>query len=101
MSIFPMESSEEFQFSDQGYQCLKYLDDAGLLRRYAYAGLTTDLNNSLYACLPKTADFVFKVCSSMPCAEPLPQGDIVLSSYIMSGEISYDPKVINLWLWSK
>ncbi|MFH0928736.1 MAG: hypothetical protein V1818_00060 [Candidatus Aenigmatarchaeota archaeon] len=101
ISIFPLEQEGEFQFSYHGYDCLKYLDDAGVLRRYAYNGMNAELNSSLYNCLPRTAGYAFKICSSSPCIETLPEKDVVLSSYLVSGETTYDPRIINLWVWSK
>ncbi|MBN2202624.1 MAG: hypothetical protein JW700_00335 [Candidatus Aenigmarchaeota archaeon] len=101
ISIFPIEQSSEFVFSDHGYNCLKQLDASGDLRYYAYNSMNSELNTSLYECLPKTSNYTFKVCSSSPCTENLPDGNIVLSSYVMRGYLTYEPRIINLWVWLK
>jgi hypothetical protein len=102
MSIYPIEGSSDFHFSDEGYNCLRYLDESGLLRSYAYNGMTDELNNSLYDCLPKITGYAFSVCMTTSCTTSLPSGkSVFLSSYLVSGENSYSPRIINLWLWLK
>ena len=102
MSVYPAEEKTDFYFSDEGYNCLRYLDESGLLRSYVYGGLTDELNNSLRNCLPPIAGYMFKVCSTYPCMETLPSDrSVFLSSYLISGEKVYEPRVINVWLWLK
>lgn len=100
MSIYPIGGSTEIQFSETGHDCLKYLDDSGLLRNYVYAGMTDQLNNSLGLCLPQIAGYTFKICSTLPCTETVPADrSVFLSSYLLSGEKKYDARIINLWVW--
>lgn len=106
MSIYPIEEPREFYFSDQGYNCLKYLDQKGLLRYYIYNDLIDDLNNSLKDCLPPISDYTFKICSTPSCTTTISSNkSIFLSSYLIAGEnkvtTNYDPRLINLWIWSK
>jgi len=102
MSIYPISERNDYYFSDDGYKCLRYLDEGGLLRNYVYSGMTDELNNSLRACLPQTAGYDFKVCQTASCTTSLPQDrSVFLSSYLLSGEKSYDPRIINIWLWLK
>jgi len=109
MSIYPIEETREFYFSDQGYDCLKYLDQKGLLRYYIYNDLVDDLDDSLRSCLPLIADYKFQICSTLPCISPGegPKGVRIIkrSSYLIAGEnkatTNYDPKLINLWIWLK
>jgi hypothetical protein len=102
INIYPIQESQEFYFSDQSYDCLKYLDQGGLLRNNVYNNMIDDLNNSLRSCLPGIADYTFQICSSLPCTTTLPTDkSTFLTSYLMSGSSEYDPRIINLWVWMK
>lgn len=102
MSIYPISQGEELHLSENGYNCLKYLDDGGQLRNYVYNALTTDLNTSLKDCLPQATGYTFKICATMDCSDTVPTDrSVFLSSYILSGQKNYDPKIINLWVWMK
>jgi hypothetical protein len=106
ISIYPIEERQEFYFSDEAYDCLKYLDNEGLLRYYIYNNLVDDLNNTLRSCLPGISDYTFQICSSLPCTTTLPSDkSTFLSSYLIAGEnkatINYDPRIINVWVWLK
>jgi hypothetical protein len=106
MSIYPIEEREEFYFSDEGYDCLNYLDQKGLLRYYVYNNMLDDLNNSLRSCLLGISDYTFQICSSLPCTATIPTDrSTFLSSYLIAGEnkneTNYDPRMINLWMWLK
>ena len=104
MSIYPIEETKEFYFSDQGYNCLKYLDQKGLLRYYVYHDLNDKLNNGLRACLPPISDYTFKICSTPSCISNSIPSDksTFLSSYLIAGNSSnYDRRLINLWIWLK
>ena len=100
MTIYPMNEGNDFYFSENGYNCLKYLDDSGQLRNYVYNGLTTDMNTSLRECLPQVTGYTFKICATADCSETLPTDrSVFLSSYLLSGQKNYDPRIINLWVW--
>ena len=102
MSIFPVQERTEFYFSDDGYSCLRYLDDSGLLRNYVYNGLMGELNSTLAACLPQITGYTFKICQAAPCIDTLPSDrSVFLSSYVLSGDKTYDKRIVNLWLWLK
>ncbi len=103
MSIYPIEKTREFYFSDQGYNCLKYLDQKGLLRYYVYNDLVGDLNNDLRDCLPSISDYTFKICSTSSCITSIPPDkSTFLSSYLIAGNTTnYDHRLINLWIWLK
>jgi len=99
--IFPAQQSSEISFSDIGHSCLKQLDQEGLLRYYAINNMDIELNNSLKSCLPQISDFKFKICSTSDCIDTsIPYAKAVyLSSYIISGENTYNKKIINVWIW--
>jgi len=102
MSIYPVEERTSFYFSDDGYSCLRYLDDSGLLRNYVYNDMIVELNNSLRNCLPQIASYTFKICRTTSCITTLPSDrSIFLSSYLLSGDNAYDKRIINVWLWLK
>ena len=87
--------------SSIGFNCLKDLDNKGLLRSYAANNLITDFNSSLQQCLT-AFNYEFKICSSTVCNTTLPANkDVFLSSYFVSGYTTYQPTLINLWVWSK
>ena len=101
--IFPMQQKAETSFSEDGYACLKYLDQEGLLRYYVLNSMNTELESSLKSCLPPVSDFKFKICNTADCRDvTVPYTKTVyLSSYLISGENTYNRKIINLWVWSK
>jgi hypothetical protein len=106
MSIYPVEDRQEFYFSDEGYDCLRYLDQEGMLRYYVYNSMVDELNNTLRSCLPGISDYTFEICSSLSCTATLPADkSTFLSSYLIAGEnkdtTNYDPRIINLWMWLK
>ena len=97
----PSSSTTNLQLSSLGFNCMKELDNKGLLRYYAVNNLTTDLNNSLQPCL-SAFNYDFNICSSTTCSSALPANkDIYLSSYFIAGENSFQPRLINLWIWLK
>ena len=65
--------------------------------------MSTELNGSLKDCLPPTADFKFKVCSTVNCVDTTVPYDkaVYLSSYLIAGENTYNKRLINIWIWSK
>ena len=100
MSIYPISEGRDFYFSDEGYNCLMFLDDSGLLRNYVYNDMANELNSRLRNCLPQIIDYDFKICQTQPCTTPLPDNtSVFLSSYLLSGEKTYSPRIINLWMW--
>jgi hypothetical protein len=106
INIYPIQDSREFYFSDQGHACLEYMDQQGLLRHYVYNSMVDELNSTLRSCLPGISDYAFQICSSLPCTASLPANKTTfLSSYLIAGEnkaaTSYDPRIINVWMWLK
>jgi hypothetical protein len=102
MSIYPLNESRDFYFSDEGYNCLIYLDETGLLRNYVYNDMADEMNSSLSACLPQVVGYDFKICSATECTTTLPTDkSVFLSSYMLSGGNNYDPRIVNLWIWLK
>ena len=91
----------EINLLDKADACLKYLDNKGELRYYAFNGVTT-LETKVKDCLPGITDFDLKVCYTEQCNGDLPENKtVVLSSYIISGYDTVNPALINLWVWSK
>jgi len=101
--ILPTQQQREISFSESGYSCLNYLDQKGLLRNYVVNDMITELNNSFKNCLPSLTDFKFKICSTSNCIDTtIPYNKTVyLSSYLITGENTYNKKLINLWVWLK
>jgi len=101
--ITPTQQRADTSFSEAGYSCLRQLDQEGLLRFYAVNSMDAELDNSLKSCLPPVSDFKFKICSSADCIDAtIPYTKTVyLSSYLISGENTYNRKLINLCIWSK
>jgi len=101
--IYPVREREEIQLTSIGRNCLKSLDQEGILKYYVSNDMSSSLNNSLRGCLPQITDFTFKVCDSVNCnADFIPENKaIFVSSYIVSGYEGYEAKLVNLWLWLK
>ena len=83
-------------FSEMGYNCLKDLDNKGLLSHYASNDMEQDLKNDLEICLP--LDLTVRICRTTDCMTDLPEKEIYTSSYLLSEDV---PILINLWMWIK
>ncbi len=100
--IFAGEEIREPQISATGYECLKNLEDQGLLRYYAVNNLEDSLNTSLKTCIPPLLNYTAKICATSQCSAVLPVNrTIFLSSYLIAGYDSFNPKLVNLWVWLK
>ena len=100
--IFPEKPTIEPQISDTGYGCLKYLDERGVLRYYAVNNLETSLISDLKGCIPTLLNYTARICITSTCNTLLPTNKTVsLSSYLIAGEGSISPTLINLWVWLK
>lgn len=101
--IFTGQQQKKQGLSEVSYFCLNYLDQNNSLRHYAMNNMLTELNSSLRSCLPATADFRFKVCTSSDCRDStVPYNKTVyLSSYLVAGENTFNREIINLWVWLK
>jgi len=99
--IFSPQPKPEPQISNIGYNCLKYLDDKGVLRYYAVNNLESNLKNDLKNCLFPMFNYIAKICKTASCSIQTPQNKTVfLSSYLIAGDETISPTLINLWIWS-
>jgi hypothetical protein len=84
-------------FSLQAYQSLKGLDDQGILRPYAAAGDWGYLNSQV---MIYGRNHTIEICSPSGCQGGKPEGQNVWAgSYIISGDQSYQPMQVKLYLW--
>ncbi|OGI11726.1 hypothetical protein A3K64_00335 [Candidatus Micrarchaeota archaeon RBG_16_36_9] len=99
--LFVQNKPYEPQIADLGYNCLKNMDDDGTLRYYAENNLESNIISDLRYCIPPLFDYKVKVCTTSHCISEL-QTDktIFLSSYIIAGSDSFNPRLVNLWIWS-
>jgi len=99
--LFPGKPKVEPQIPDTGYNCLKHLDYKGVLRYYAVNNLESDLISDIRGCLPPILNCTARICATPSCNTELPENrTIFLSSYLIAGEESVEPTLINLWVWS-
>lgn len=84
-----------------GYNCLKSLDISGSLKYYAVNGLEDELTGDLKKCLPPLLKFNVKICDDPECTTAIQNTTVVSANYIISGYEKYNPKVIELWMWSE
>ena len=99
--LFPQKTKTEPQLSETAYDCLRYLDNKGVLRYYAVNNRQEDLVSDLRGCLPPLYSYTVKICTTSSCGTTLPDDKtIFLSSYLIAGENSFNPTLINLWVWS-
>jgi len=102
LNIYTNPPRTETKLSELGYNCLSSIDNKGFLRYYALNALYSDLNNKLRDCLPFLIDFKFRICSTSDCSIQLPESkSVFLSSYFIAGNDSFNPTLINLWIWFK
>ena len=100
--LFTQRETHKTQISDVGYNCLKNLDNNGTLRYYSENNLEADLISDLRSCIPPLFNYSVKICTSSNCILQLPSSkEIFLSSYLIAGESSFEPTLINLWVWSE
>jgi hypothetical protein len=95
--LFAGKETSEPQLSATGYECLKNLDDQGLLGYYAANDLEDSLNASLKTCVPPLLNYTTKICATSTCNTLLPENrTIFLSSYLTAGYNSFNPRLVNL-----
>lgn len=101
--LYPVGETTEAQLTDVGYDCLRNLDQAEVLKYYVANDMTSSLNSSLRGCLPGIIEFSFKACDSVNCnPDYIPTNrEVFVSGYLVSGYESYDARLVNVWLWLK
>jgi hypothetical protein len=100
--MFTNKEITEPQMSATGYECLKNLDNQGLLRYYAANGLEDSLNADLKTCIPPLLNYTTKICATSTCNTVLPINKTVfLSTYLIAGDNSFNPRLVDLWVWLK
>lgn len=99
--VFTPQPKSEPQISNIGYECLNYLDNKGVLRYYAVNNLESDLKSDLKTCLFPMFNYTARVCTTAYCSVQIPENKTVyLSSYLIAGDDTMKPTLINLWIWS-
>jgi hypothetical protein len=100
--LFTNKEITEPQLSATGYECLKNLDNQGMLRYYAANGLEDRLNADLKTCIPSLLNYTTKICATSTCNTVLPINKTVfLSTYLIAGDNSFNPRLVDLWVWLK
>ena len=100
--LFPEKTVIKPKISDTGYNCLKYLDNKGILRQYAVNNMEANLISDLRSCIPPSLDYKAKICLTSSCISQTPvDKEVFLSSYLIAGEDSFKQALINLWVWTK
>jgi hypothetical protein len=98
--LFIQKNVYEPQIADVGYNCLKNLDNNGTLRYYTENKLESNLISDIRSCIPPLFNYTVKICTTSVCISQLPSGKtIFLSSYIIAGDNSFNPTLVNLWIW--
>lgn len=89
----PVENLDE-----TAYDLLNSLDDRGLLRGYAVSHDFDSLNNSIsfyrYNHLVEICDYEENCYGHIPNAS-----NIWVGTYVISGEYTYSPHIVRLYLW--
>ena len=94
-SYISRPSQEDFAL--QAYSSLKGLDEQGILRPYAAAGDWGYLNSQvrIYG-----KNHTIEICGTSGCTGGKPEGaNVWAGSYIISGDKSYQPLQVKLYLW--
>lgn len=98
--LFVQNKPQESQISDIGYNCLKQMDNEGTLRYYAENNLEDNIVSDLRSCIPPLFNYTVKICTSSKCITQLPYDkSTFLSSYLIAGDNSFQPTLVNLWTW--
>lgn len=87
----------------QGFHALRYMDDTGLLRKYANDDNESLVENDLKALMPSTVNFEAQICGSSCSDANVPDDkDVVSIDYYISGyRTEYMEKRVKLWIWKK
>ena len=100
--LFPYRSNDVDGTSDITYLCLKDMDNSGYLRHYASNNMEAELNQELGSCIPSSLNFTARICTTSDCSTQLPSGkNVYLSSYVIAGDNSLMPALIDIWVWSE
>lgn len=85
--------------SDRGYNCLKYLDESGLLRGNAMDDNYTNMENNLQDCMAGL-NYTVQICRSTCTAASIPENQtIIVSNYFIAGDVDSDPLKVKLSMW--
>ncbi|MBL7206115.1 MAG: hypothetical protein ISS36_00780 [Candidatus Aenigmarchaeota archaeon] len=79
----------------QPYLILKGLDEQGILRAYAVADDYSGLNSQIDTAYNHSVE----ICSTGCVGEKSEADNVFVGRYFVSGENSYDPKEVRLYLW--
>ena len=91
-------SFESVSMADFAYNCLKDLDNKGILRYYALDN-NTQIRSYITSCLPRTLNFSIGFCNG--CAAANVNKSVVSIKYIVAGEGStFQPTSVNMLVWS-
>lgn len=85
--------------SERGYNCLKYVDDSGILRGNATSDNYTNIETGLQDCLAGlnyTVQICRYVCTSASIEENV---TVVVSDYFIAGDVEPDPLYVKLSMW--
>lgn len=84
---------------ERGHDCLKGLDESGLLREDAMEDNTTGIEDNLEDCLAGL-NYNVSVCRSDCTASSLPENQtVVVASYFIAGHVEADPLYVKLNMW--
>ena len=97
----PKPESESLFIKQSGFDALKYLDEKGVLRMYAYQNNESALENDLSSCLVKSIGFEAAFCYDSCDSIGVPENQTVVAvDYYISGYRSAsDAKKVRLYLW--
>lgn len=102
----PSTKIPESELSKIAYNCLKNLDDKGLLRHYMASEYRQELKNALKDCMPESTDFYVCTTVEANCYNIIPEQapknkTVILADYLVYGEhVAISTEIIKLWVWS-
>jgi hypothetical protein len=85
--------------ADRGYNCLKYLDESGLLREDAMDDNYTNLENNLQDCMAGM-NYTVQICRGTCTAASIPENQTtIVANYFIAGDVDSDPLKVKLSMW--
>ena len=89
----------ETGLGERGFNCLKGLDESGLLREDAMDDNSTGIESNLQDCLAGM-NYTVSVCRETCVIASLPENQtVVVASYYIAGDLEADPLYVKLNMW--
>lgn len=94
-----VDETYDMGMAERGFNCLKGLDDEGLLRDDAMSNNYTNIESGLQDCLAGL-NYTVQICRNV-CTSAYVEEDVTVavSEYFVAGGVTPDPLYVKLSMW--